>query len=66
MMSPNARVAAFNQRFGHSTDDVLFVRKLRELLFTTEQIAHIIQSMEDVCRHCYNAPAGTCHCWNDE
>ncbi len=58
-------IKEFNDRYGFSFRDCLFIRKLREAGFNNEQINAILETMDNICKGCYDAEDG-CQCQNDE
>jgi len=66
MMSPIARIRAFNKQHGSSeTRDVKFIEYLKQCHLTTEQIAHVISATEQICMACFDGIAGKCTCRKD-
>ena len=46
-------------------DGSVFVDKLGQKGLTLSQIVSVLETIDDVCNHCWDAPTG-CQCWNDE
>lgn len=46
-------------------DDCLFVARLRLGGLPDEHIAHVINTLNETCPECFDAPRG-CQCWNNE
>jgi hypothetical protein len=42
-----------------------FVKGLRASGFDTEHVFVVLRALDNICRHCWDAPAG-CQCMNDE
>lgn len=47
------------------SDSNLFVVTLREKQLSDQQIKNVLESLDNICRHCFNGEVG-CQCWNDE
>lgn len=60
----NSIITEFNKYYGYG-EDVLLIKKFRDIGLTDEQITLIIQVYETVCSHCFNSEK-PCYCWNDE
>lgn len=66
-MSENLVIREHNEENGHYNADIdtEYVKRLRSLNLTDEQIAGVLVVNSTTCNHCWDAPSG-CHCWNDE
>lgn len=64
MIAP-ATIAKFNQEHGFTDEDVLFVRLLRAKGKSDQEIADVINVLEQVCKYCYNR-TWPCLCSRDE
>jgi len=42
----------------------LFIKRLRDIGLTPEQITKVQEATRDICKHCWDAGRG-CQCWND-
>ena len=47
------------------SEDVLFVRQLRDEGLTDEYIAAVIEILDNICPGCFDQ-SETCRCWDDE
>jgi len=65
MLTPQEKIIEFNQTHTYMDRDCLFVQKLKEKDFTDEQIAFVLETMEDVCTECFDRE-GMCYCSNDD
>jgi len=54
-----------NMYYTHDHNDSLFVKKLREHGLDDDQIAGVLETISEVCEHCYNNH-NKCQCWNDD
>lgn len=43
---------------------MLFIQKLRDLQLADEQIAGVVNIIDEICNECWDYPA-PCSCWND-
>ena len=64
MTKASDKIKEWNER-EYSDSDILFIRQLKARGFAGEELATVLDVLDNVCKHCFDAD-DSCSCWNDE